>query len=547
MRRLFAFVALAIVLGPWTGATPARAHAALVETEPAADLVLDQAPAAIAISFNEAVRPIFLRLIDGQGRVLADGSAVRVAGNRIELPVDGTLPAGGYIVTWRVISADAHPMGGSFRFAVGSLPDAWRSSEAASRMTTDARFWSIGLGIALAVHLAGLLLAAGGLWFVRLVTPGTPELHQPIARVVRIAAGVAAIGALAGVGLQGGLLLAAPASALLDISMWRGGLTTPIGMMLAASALGLGFVAVLASRPAHAAASLAALLAVVPLGLAGHVSVAEPRWLTGPSLILHVVCAAFWFGALPSLLRALRLLPARDAAAVLRRFSRLGVVAVLLLAVAGVAMAAIQLRGLSALWQTSYGIVLSAKLGLVAGLLLIALANKGTLTPALSAGRPGSAVRLARNIRLEIVLIAAVLALTAALGLNPPPRALQDAMGHAHPAATHHGPPPTIERRATAAGVTATLDLSPGRPGANILSVSLESAGGGAVDPQQVEAHLASAEHGIEPVTRRLSPNGDRFTLETFDMALPGIWQIRILVLVTDFDRATFAFEIEIR
>ncbi len=545
MRRLLAFAALAILVGSLSGTTPASTHAALVETHPAPDDVLEQAPTTIAISFTEAVRPVFLRLIDNEGAVLADEAALRVTGRRIELPIGETLPEGGYIVTWRVVSTDSHPMGGSFRFAVGNPAGDWQASETPPAAAVSTRFWSIGLGTARALHFAGLLIAAGGIWFARQVAADRPALQPGLGRVVRIAAGIGALAALAGAGLQGGLLLAAPPSALFDPSIWEAGLSTPIGRMLAAGALVLGIAAMLVGRPGHAA-SLAALLAIVPLGLAGHVGVAEPRWLTGPALILHALLAAFWLGSLPALLLALRLLPGREAAELLRRFSRLGVAAVALLATAGATLAAIQLRSLAALWETPYGLVLAGKLVLVAGLLMIALANRQRLTPALAAGRPRSAARLARNIRLEIVLIGAVLALTSALGLNTPPRALQAAMGD-HPAATHPGRPPAIEHRATSAGVTASLVLSPGRPGLNILGVGLERAGGGRVDPRSVEAHLACAERGIEAVTRPLSADGGRFTMRTSDMALPGIWQIRIDVLVTDFERASFAFEVDIR
>ncbi len=548
MGRLLALIALVIVLALSCVATPARAHAVLLATEPAADAVLERAPEAISITFNEPVQPVSLRLIDGEGGVIVDESAARVADSRVELPLASALPEGGYIVTWRVVSADSHPIGGSFRFAVGAVSSHLPEAPPAA---ADTSFWSVGLGIARALHFAGLLLAAGSIWFARLVAADRPELHPPLSRVVRIAAGVGALAALVGVGLQGGLLLAAPPSALLDPSTWQAGLSTPIGLMLAASALMLGIAAALARWPGHAAASLAALLAVVPLGLAGHVSVAEPRWITVPSLILHATLAAFWFGSLPPLLLALRLLPGREAAELLRRFTRLGLAAVLALAAAGTIMAAIQLRSIAALWETSYGLVLAAKLMLVACLMLIALANKQRLTPALADGRPLAAARLARNIWLEITLIGAILGLTAALGFNTPPRALQlmeihhnDDIEHDN----HHGhEEPTIERQATAGGATATLSLSPGRPGLNRLSVMLRRADGGRVEPIEVEAHLGSAERGIEPVTRSLSLEGDRFTLQTSDMALPGTWQIRIDVLVTDFDRATFAFEVDIQ
>ena len=53
--------------------------------------------------------------------------------------------------------------------------------------------------------------------------------------------------------------------------------------------------------------SLTALLGVgLALALSGHASNAAPQWLTRPSVFVHVVCVAFWVGALLPLIAAVQ-------------------------------------------------------------------------------------------------------------------------------------------------------------------------------------------------------------------------------------------------
>ena len=139
-----------------------------------------------------------------------------------------------------------------------------------------------------------------------------------------------------------------------------------------------------------------------------------------PALGLHVLCAAFWVGALWPLLLALR---RREAKALLQAFSTLAVAAVACLILAGSVLAVLQLGSWSALITTDYGRRLLAKLTLVAGLLGLAALNRLVLTPAL--GRSERARRWLRlTIGTELALAAGVVVLTASLGAVPPPRAL---------------------------------------------------------------------------------------------------------------------------
>ena len=119
---------------------------------------------------------------------------------------------------------------------------------------------------------------------------------------------------------------------------------------------------------------------------------------------------------------------------------------------------------------TPYGLALSAKVTLVAGMLALAAVNKWRLVPALPAGHP-AVVRLRRSISLEAVLALAVFAATTALTNVPPPtggQAMSDGPGR-HTVSVRAGP------------FDLMLTVVPARPGTNkldlVVTASVEKLG----------------------------------------------------------------------
>ncbi len=126
MRRPPPAPALAIALAlAALVAAPALAHSELRATEPPAGAILARSPADIVLRFNEGVQVTSLRVLDAQGRALPvrrDGSVERPAREARAAPREA-LPPGDFRVEWRAISADGHPIGGTFRFRVGGAPE----------------------------------------------------------------------------------------------------------------------------------------------------------------------------------------------------------------------------------------------------------------------------------------------------------------------------------------------------------------------------------------------------------------------------------------
>ena len=145
-------------------------------------------------------------------------------------------------------------------------------------------------------------------------------------------------------------------------------------------------------------------------------------------MVVHLLAAGAWLGGFVPLSRLLLEPACRAGPAACcgvhraRRFSRVGYVAVGLVLLSGVANTYF-LAAAGGPFSAPYGLVLAVKLGLVAGLLGLALANRALLLPQLRKG--GSAglaalTALERNVMLEQLLGLLVLGSVSVLGLLPP-------------------------------------------------------------------------------------------------------------------------------
>src|SRR5581483_10899574 len=113
---------LAVLLGP---SSPASAHAAVVSTAPAQGSVVGSSPTSAVVTFNEPVRlvPDKIQVLAPDGKRINTGTP-KVNGNTLTIPLRAAdRPLGSYLVSYRVISADNHPVAGTFTFSVGARPE----------------------------------------------------------------------------------------------------------------------------------------------------------------------------------------------------------------------------------------------------------------------------------------------------------------------------------------------------------------------------------------------------------------------------------------
>ncbi len=129
----------------------AQAHALLVASDPASEAVLDAAPTAVTLRFNEPVAPLTLDWLLPDGAQVA--AEVTARGETLSIVPPGTME-GSYVLSWRVASTDGHPVAGALVFAIGA------STLTAPWIRARSR-WS-GSVLRCAGGLCCMALAAGG-------------------------------------------------------------------------------------------------------------------------------------------------------------------------------------------------------------------------------------------------------------------------------------------------------------------------------------------------------------------------------------------------
>jgi methionine-rich copper-binding protein CopC len=98
-------------------AGPAAAHNGLVSTTPTDGATVARAPSAVALTFDEPALALGTALVvtDSAGQQVQAGSASLID-TTVSQALQPGIPAGEYAVTWRVTSADGHPISGRFTF-----------------------------------------------------------------------------------------------------------------------------------------------------------------------------------------------------------------------------------------------------------------------------------------------------------------------------------------------------------------------------------------------------------------------------------------------
>lgn len=530
--------ALLVWLAGVAFATPVEAHAVLVETIPADRAVLGTAPAQIVLRFNEPVRAVAAQVLNQDGQRVA-GDDVSSTNDDLRIGVPGPLAFGTYVVSYRVISADAHPVSGSFLFAVGPAPETWMDQAAPTKPAVN---WPAVTAVARALFLAGVMLVAGGAIFLLLFHRHDRAAWGRLSPVATMTTLGASIAALLSVGLQGALIAGAGSNALFSAAVWRLGAESTRGPATLVAVIGLVLGAVAIARAVRWLAFVGVAAIIASFALSGHAATAMPHYVAVPVLLLHVAGAAFWLGSFVPLLMVL---DKRDVAApIVRRFSWRALVIVPVLLLAGLVLAILQVRHVAALPATDYGLTLMFKIALVATLLVVAAINRRILTPRLAVGSPESFVWLRLAIRAELVVGFAILAMTAILSQTVPPRSLMSDEARHHDSPAREGAAVALMQR----GRMAVIEVEPARAGRNTVSLYLTDQAGQPMSPLVVEIELSNPAAGIAPLRRTLvQTEAGRYQYAGPELALAGIWTLRLDLLVNDFEKAILETEITIR
>lgn len=516
----------------------ASAHAALIDTEPVSGAVLDAAPERVTLSFTEPVD-----LVDGGYRLFGGEGVIGTleaesSGSDVVVMLPDDLPDGSYVVDWRVVSLDSHPISGALPFSIGSPGSAPVAAPAATDITPE---MGVVQGIA---YLA--LLAAVGLAIFNLIAGDWSRDSRLIGALalVAVVAHILLI-PLTEINAEGKGL-----STLFHGETWSGDASDHPLVAAIVVSIGLGVMwAGVAYRfgrddlPGRwnwlrpAAIVAGAGMALFSMSLVGHTQSVEPTPGMVGSDLVHGIATATWFGGLIGLALWLRRTGRTDPQGAARMVGRFSVVAgiVFLVAASTGAYMAFQIVGsLDALLETTYGRLLIAKVTVLLVPFGLAAWNRFALVPAVERQPDAASAwrRLRASIMGETVALVVVIAITGFLVLQSPQ--VGTAAGTTPVATVPYEDVLSLNEDGTIG-----IRIDPGGLGDNQMVVTILDASGQPAPlqaPPTVQLTLPEEDLGPLDVTLADTANPGEYA-GTIHVPLEGDWSISVTTRQTRFEQ----------
>ncbi len=569
-------------------ATPAFAHAVLLQTTPGEGAVLTTPPKTVSLRYDEqiSVDPGSIRVYDAHGSRVDTGSITKPSPDVAAVAVHPHLADGAYVVTWRVISADTHPVQGAFTFQVGlaanaTAPNVTGLAQQLLHKTGGDQTVGAVYGVARGALYAGLSLLIGAAAFAAVVFPGARSLRRTRQLVWAgwILTGTATVAAVL---LQGSYGAGLGLGDVLRTDLIRGVLGTQFGHLsivrLALLAGSVPLLRLLLRRPDRhplprwwaPTAAVVAVAVALTVALAGHAHTGDLTGFAVPADVIHILAMALWLGGLATL--AYAVFPGRsvhDLRDAVPRFSRLALGSVAALVATGTFQAWRQVGSIHALRDTDYGHLLMIKVVIVLVLLVFAGFSRqivgflftpptrdlhdervpvvaGGADDDLSVGRNGQLEaddddweldevfelrRLRWSVYAEVFLAVLVIAVTAML-VNAPP---------AKVAAAQRGGNGVTGITLKSAQVWVDVSVVPGvAPGANDVHVTAILPSGAPTNLDGLTMTIDYPSRHIAPLEiplRRLGPG--HYLSPGFTIPFAGSWRLTTHALVSQFDEVT--------
>lgn len=351
-------------------------HASLVKADPEQNSVLKESPERISLTFNERLEDglFYIKVLDQNGKSATDNQAVMTSdrnGLELELP---KLKDGIYVVSYHIISADGHPVSGSYPITIGDVPDSASppgqpnnpAPQSGGHHHGDGTAGQLVQNLTRGLWYFTLLSLAGWLIWLRVSGVQLEFLRKELSFWT--------------LNLQRAHLVALllVISTHIETLLGQGGLAD-LGTFLFRTSVGLSWLIILILSFAGFIllgrskwmdfAWVSALL--ITKGSTGHAAVYTPRPVTIASDCIHLMAAAVWTGGL---LFAFVLWRKRKELILpyLSRFSKAAFFSIFILTVTGLLSTFLFLPSLHYLLYTAWGILLLVKAGLVLVVVVVA-------------------------------------------------------------------------------------------------------------------------------------------------------------------------------
>jgi copper transport protein len=540
VKRLLGGLLLGLVMVLLTPGLPAQAHAELVRTSPQQGEQVETAPAEVVVTFSEHVTavPSKIQVIAPNGKRVDKGNPT-VNGDSLHIPVSTDVPRGTYLVTYRVISADAHPVGASFTYSYGA-PSAAAPVPVNSAGHTDVAVRA-AVSVARGIGYVGLILVAGPALVLLALWPRRMDRGGPI-RLAFAGLGLIALSTVLEFLLEapystGGGLFDLSGGALRDVfdSTFGHAHLVRFAVVVAAAFLIRPFLAGTSGPAERMLLGALAVIGVLTWPFSGHPGSTAAPALTIVADAAHLAGIAVWVGGLVMLVAfLLRRARRNELAAILPVWSTWATIAVSVIVLGGVAQALVEVGSFHALVSTRYGALVLTKAGVLVVVLAVAALSRRLAAAPTDAGIS----RLRRTVAIEAVGVVVLLGLASVLVQTTPART---AVANASAGSSTSGP---FSVTLSSNLFQVQIDVDPAKSGEN-STVHLY-----AYDPQgaplkvlawDMKAQLPGA--GIEPITVPLVPFTDSHASGQVTFPRPGNWQLTVTLQVSKFDQGSVSTE----
>lgn len=510
----------------------ASAHAVLESSSPAASQTLATSPGEISLNFSEAVESSFSRiqLFDSDEKAISIGAVVRSATDdsviSAKVPV---LADGVYVVVWRVVSVDGHPVTGAFPFSVGAGTTE-DGADLVDRVLAGGQAggqlrWA--LAVARFLGFLGAIVLVGHLW----LTWGVTQRWSPRSvDIMKWATTSLAIGSAGVMLLQGPFASGRSWSAVFDASLIGEVVPTRLGIAALARlafVVAWGCLVLTASRAGtivwRTVAVVSAGVTLISFAVSGHPSAERnPAFLVSIDLV-HLVAVSVWVGGLVALWVVRR---DDDAGSLASRFSSHATWSMPLVVVTGAVQAFNLAGGISTLFETGYGRLLVVKVAVVAVAIVMGARGRRALR---SSGVEG----IARTLKWETCMVALVVVLTSVLvGLSPNTKS-----------GSTGG---TFSVTLVQSGVLADFSVGPTKVGAVEVHAFLSPPGGSLEPVQSMSVSMALPGRDVPPIPVTMSSLGANHFAGVLQVPYPGTWTMEARVVPKENVTLLYTTKVEI-
>jgi len=489
----------------------ASAHAILESSNPAPSALLASSPKEIRLDFDEQVESTLgdIRIYDSEQREISIEKTVRSSTDASVVTADvPTLKNGVYVVVWRVVSADGHPVSGAFPFEIGTkstgasaalLEEILNRTETASPLRNP-------MSILRLLGFLGLILLVG---CVSLLWRSPLLGNARVRKTLRHSSVLIAVSSLGLLLMQGPYTAGKSWGALFDSILIGDVMQTRLGLALfirAICAFSWGVIALTVSasvsRRWRIGVVATSVVTIATYATSGHQSAGTLPAVFIPLDMVHLAGISTWVGALLVLAVIYR---DDDVDNEAKRFSRMATWSMPLVVVTGVVQGLHLMGGISTITQSSFGKLLLLKTLLVVGVVLLGSKARGQL-------QLGGVSSISKIIRWESTVVVLVLAVTSLMVAQSPTSTEQTSV--------------SFSATKVQNGIVAELTVVPAVVGTAEVHVILTPPGGSLTPAKSVTVQFDLPSRSIPPIPVSMTEIGPNHWIGIVQFPFLGAWNM---------------------